>query len=177
MANWIHRTTFQFTPSNDPPLADQANWLSLGGDNPANITGSADPRDWTVVGDAVQLKAEVDLLPHKKADKIAAIDAKTRELISQGFTHAGKVFSLSASAQTNWLGVKNGYAAGLVYPYKWATKDDTEHYAFADEAEMITAADAAAATKTGHLNSGRDLKTAAIDAATIAALDLVVDNR
>jgi hypothetical protein len=117
---------------------------------------------------------------HLAANKIAratAVDTKTRSLIGAGFSHSTKQFSLSLSAQSNWLGVKAvAAAAGLPYPYPVATLDNSYHLA-ADEAEMLVMADAAMLAKGTAVASGAALKKQIEDAADQDALDLVVDTR
>jgi hypothetical protein len=112
-----------------------------------------------------------------KSHRKTEIDLKTQSLIGEGFTYGGEQFSLSLTAQSNWLGVLSvGAAAGLAYPYPVATMTN-DHYMAADVAEMIAMATAALTRKGWAVGVGAGLKKAIGDAADQTALDAVVDNR
>jgi hypothetical protein len=72
---------------------------------------------WIADGGTIQ---EFYTLDTAKTEKITAIDAKTRQLIAQGFTFNNKTFSLSEPAQINWLGMQ-GFKASLTFPFKVST--------------------------------------------------------
>lgn len=176
MANWIHRTTYQFLRSRDPDLADQVNWLNLGSQHPATITGSDDPSDWEVVGNLVQLKAEGTRLVTKKLAKVAAINNKTAGLISQGFSYGGETFSLSLQAQAN---LQDLYArrASLSWPMVVENINDTATVTLNDQTEGGAFYTAAYNTIVGHRATGKALKDQVRSASTIVELDAIVDNR
>lgn len=116
-------------------------------------------------------------LYNNKSEKNKQIDRKTQRLILSGFTYASKTFSLSPSAQINWIGLKQSADSGfLTYPVPVTTLGDQEH-------ELLNAADVTAFYATGlsviqgHLNSGRDLKVQVNAASNQTELDAVVDNR
>lgn len=128
-------------------------------------------------GDVVRLKNDAELLAENRPRRLAAVDARTAALISEGFTHAGKQFSLSLTAQANWLGVlSTGAADALTYPYPVATLGNAYHLA-ADAVEMATIASAAQTRKGWAVATGAALKMALNDAATLAELAAVVDTR
>jgi hypothetical protein len=104
------------------------------------------------------------------------IDNKTGELISLGFTYATKVFSLSANAQSNLLGVYTSKDL-LSYPFAWNVKDDSETYDIADATEMATFFMTALTYKKTQQDSGTALKTQVTACNTIAELELIEDNR
>lgn len=121
-------------------------------------------------------------LPDAKAVKNAAIDLKTRQLIAQGFLHSGKVFSLSAEAQSYWNGLGNLTANGLLtepddFPLTVNTLDDSNTHDIMTIAEAVTVFATAAATVKAHLASGTALKDQVRAATTTAEVDAVVDNR
>jgi len=113
----------------------------------------------------------------QKDAKANAVDVRTVQLIEAGFTYGGKQFSLSASAQANWLGVLTANAAaGLSYPYPVAALDNDYHLAL-DNAEMVAMAGTALTHKGWAVGSGAALKMAIKDATTQAELDAVIDVR
>lgn len=118
-------------------------------------------------------------LPRAKVRKYAAIDARTEELIADGFEHpsaSGDIFSLSDRAQRKM----NEYAletASLSYPLDVTTLDDGENVALADAAAVDAWHLTAVETVRGHVDSGMALKDSVRAAADIAAVDAVVDNR
>lgn len=107
--------------------------------------------------DAWLPKAAPPTLSQVKAERIAAIDAKTVELIGAGFQHAGKTFSLSMESQINWTNIGMNPTL-LTYPYEISTKDDSDVHAFADAAEVQAAYGVAVGTKEAHIGGGRDVK-------------------
>lgn len=111
-----------------------------------------------------------------KSVRYDEIDAKTGLLISQGFTHNGVVFSLSANAQANLLGVYSAREL-LTYPFQWNAIDDSSTYEIADAVEMATFFMTALATKKARQDSGTALKIQIRDAVSIEAVNLIVDNR
>lgn len=106
------------------------------------------------------------------------IDERTYELISEGFTYAGKIFSLSENAQTNILALDNTKDdPALAYPIVYNTIDDLDTYNVADATDLHNMYLTALATKKGHLDSGTSLKQQIRDAVDEAAVDAIIDNR
>ena len=62
-------------------------------------------------------------------DKIKEMDAETQNKIFEGFDFDDKRFSMSLSAQSNWLFLLNQHTAGTFPDEGWAiaTKDDDEY--------------------------------------------------
>lgn len=121
-------------------------------------------------------------LGNAKATKAAAIDARTRELIAAGFAYNGKVFSLSAEAQSYWNGLGNLTANGLLtepddFPITVNTLDDADTYGIANIADAVGLFANAAATVKTHLASGTALKDEVRAATTVAGVAAVIDNR
>ena len=119
---------------------------------------------------------DLTVLSELKEHRYEEIDAKTGELIFQGFVYSGVTFSMSTNAQSNLLGTYSAKEL-LTYPFAWNAKDDSSTYQIADAAEMATFFMTALATKKSHQDSGTALKTSVRDAVDIAAVNAITDNR
>ena len=131
----------------------------------------------TVVSDHVAL---FDLLPEYKLEKQHVIDARTTELLFQGFTYGGKVLSLSISAQSYWTNLyqaRNIMAAAGLFPLTINTLNDLDTYVVVSVADAEGLYQTALGTMTSRLASGTALKSQVRAAATKAEVDAVVDNR
>lgn len=131
----------------------------------------------TVVADHI---AAFDPLPEYKLEKQRAIDARTAELIFQGFTYGGKTLSLSISAQSYWTNLyqaRNIMAAGGLFPLTVNTLDDLDTYSVASVADAEGLYQTAVGTMTSRLASGTALKNQVRAATTKAEVDAVVDSR
>jgi len=111
-----------------------------------------------------------------KARKFNAIDARTTELISTGFTYATKQFSLSTNSQARLMG-SHQKKDTMTYPIAWNTIDDLDVYSVADAADLTGLYDAATNAYRVHIDSGTALKDSIRAAVDEAALALVVDTR
>lgn len=121
-----------------------------------------------------------DPLTRLKAQRYEQIDARTVELIFQGFTHAGKVFSLSLPAQSYWtnmLVAKDILTATGAFPLRVNTLDDTDAHNIADATEVVTFYATAVGTVKGRLGSGTVLKDQIRAATTVDEVEDVVDER
>ena len=183
MANVLNKNNFAYLTSVNTPQYLDGNWLI----NPnLSAVEGVDKRYWKIDGDTViemsqAEKDAVDLarLPELKEAKLAAIDAKTNQLIAQGFIFDGHTFSLSLNAQSNFMGIKVATEGGLLtednYPYELTTLDDEAYQlSWALKDAFFGSVLNAVAT---HLAYGRALKVAVKSATTQAELDLIVDNR
>lgn len=113
-----------------------------------------------------------------KAAKIAAIDARTEELISLGYTFAGNRFSLSIHAQTTLLGLdmtRNDPA--MVYPIEFNTLDDGGVQILNNATDAHNLYLTAVGTVRAHRDSGTAYKSLVRAATTLAEVDAVVDTR
>jgi len=118
------------------------------------------------------------LLDGAQARRYAEIDARTNELIAQGFVFGGKLFSLSDDAQVNIIGLDLSRDDQMMtYPINYGAKDSGDYLALPDSATVHGLYLTALGTKRAHLDSGRTLKTAVFEATTIAAVNAVVDSR
>jgi len=175
----MHRTTGTYLTSVNTPDYDPGTWVI----NPdtAPVAG-VDTRYWFIdTGDVIRemtvAEKEAAYLPTNKQARKQEVDVRTKQLIAEGFTYSATQFSLSLSAQSNWLGVLTaGAAAGLTYPYPVATLDNA-YYAAADAAEMVTLATAALTRKGWAVGTGALLKKSIEDAADQDAVDAIVDSR
>lgn len=136
-----------------------------------------------VLGDSFITEANVDTtvlnhvaitLADNKATKNLAIDTRTVQLIGAGFTYDSKTFSLSTSAQMNWVGLKT-LESLFTWPVDISTKDDNEYSLV--QANLDAFLDAGRLAIQGHLDSGRTLKVSVADAVDQTALDAVTDTR
>ena len=124
------------------------------------------------------LEPDFNNLTELKQWRYDQIDARTGELIKQGFQHQGKTFSLSQNAQINILGLDNAKDdPAMAYPIKYNTIDDLDSYDVVDAADVHTMYMAALGTKKAHVDSGTALKQQVRDAVDIAAVNAIVDNR
>jgi DNA polymerase I-like protein with 3'-5' exonuclease and polymerase domains len=106
------------------------------------------------------------------------IDARTGELIKLGFVYSGKTFSLSQNAQINILGLDNAKDdPALTYPISYNTIDDLDSYDVVDSNDIHSMYLTALATKKSATDSGTSLKKQVRDAADVAAVNAIVDNR
>lgn len=103
--------------------------------------------------------------------KINKIDAKTKALIEEGFDFDGKHFSLSSTAQMNWIALTMATAPAII------STDDSFPYTL-ETADAIRFFQGTARTVVQHrLQSGRELKLQVHAATTSAELDAIIDNR
>ena len=109
-----------------------------------------------------------------KATRVLEIDARTREIIADGFAFDGQQFSLSAQAQTNWLGLIS-LQSMFTWPVNVTTNANTE-YALA-QANINAFVGTGCATIADAIGSGRALKISVNAATNQTELDAVVDSR
>jgi len=111
-------------------------------------------------------------------NKLAAVDARTRELIAAGFTYDGHLFSLSEQAQMNIVGLKTPIDKGWIsVPHSVSTNDDSVEYALADATVYEEWYATAVGTIKAHYDSGRTLKKTMSACTTVAELAAVEDPR
>jgi hypothetical protein len=123
-------------------------------------------------------KPDPNVLAEVKDSRYTDIDIRTGELISQGFTYATKVFSLSQNAQINILGLDNAKDdPAMVYPIEYNTIDDLDSYNVVDATDVHNMYLTALATKKAHVDSGTALKQQIRDAVDIPAVNAILDNR
>lgn len=117
-------------------------------------------------------------LPGAKEAKFASIDTKTTALIGDGFSFAGKVFSLSLSAQSTYGGLYMiREEPSLSFPVNVNTIDDLDVHPLANSEEIRSFYLSAVATYRAHLDDGTALKDLVRSALTTAEVAAVMDNR
>jgi hypothetical protein len=106
------------------------------------------------------------------------IDSKTEEKILLGFAYAGKVFSMSANAQTNILALDNTRDdPAMSYPITYNTLDDLDSYNVVDSTDLHNMYLTALGTKKAWVDSGTQLKDAVRAAIDEQAVQAIIDNR
>lgn len=127
---------------------------------------------------AHKVGAPARVLEQARAEKLFAIDQRTKELIASGFSYGGKRFSLSQQKQMNIVG---SYTARLLpqytYPVRWNTIDDLDFHDVVDAAEIEVFFLTAMGNLRVYVGGDTTLKDAARAATTLAELDAVVDSR
>jgi hypothetical protein len=119
----------------------------------------------------------IDLNTYKDF-RFEEIDVRTEEKIKLGFSYAGKIFSMSANAQTNILALDNTRDdPAMSYPVGYSTLDDSEHYDVVDATDLHNMYLTALATKKAWVDSGTVLKDAVRAAIDENAVSLIIDNR
>ena len=121
-----------------------------------------------------------DALDLAKTEKIAEIDAKTSELIKQGFVYADKHFSMSDAAQRNWTALAAGLANDMLsFPMPVSTVDEATHLlGSANELKAFLAAYLIyQANPDEPLGSGRTLKELVTAAESVEDVGAIVDER
>ena len=113
----------------------------------------------------------------QKETRIIQIDARTQEIISNGFQFDGQMFSLSTNAQQNWTVLMVMLLAGkLTFPFKITSKDDGSYFV-QNLTDLSAFIDSAFYAVNYQLEYGRVLKAAVLAATTQTELDAVVDAR
>lgn len=127
-------------------------------------------------------------LDEVKAAKIIAIDAKTQELIKQGFSWQGNNFSMSQNAQLNWVSICAGLGKLIqinadgtlnpVVPVSTVTEGSGIILStLADITGFLGAYMTYQLDTTAPLSTGRLLKAMVDNCTTVAEVDAIRDNR
>lgn len=117
-------------------------------------------------------------LEEYKAARYEEIDAVTEERIKLGFSYAGKVFSMSANAQTNILALDNTRDdPAMSYPIEYSTINDDDNYFVVDSTDLHNMYLTALGTKKSWVDSGTQLKDAVRAAVDEQAVQSIIDNR
>ncbi len=127
------------------------------------------------------LAASYDGIIPLQETKNGEIDQRTSDLIAEGFQFpptTGLVFSLSAEAQTNLLGLESARLdPAFTYPVNWNSIDDEAVYAIPDADTAHSFYLTALGTIRAWKDSGTALKDQVRAATTPAEVAAVVDNR
>lgn len=128
-------------------------------------------------GKLVATEWTVSLDEHKQ-ERIDEIDARSRELISQGLEVApGVRISLSIPAQTNLQGIAIKRLLGEPYVPQPVSRLDGRTHTITDESELFRLARLMGARIKAVYEVGQDLRAAVLDAPTHEAVDAIKDTR
>lgn len=106
--------------------------------------------------------------------KLEAIDGRTDAIIDGGFDFDSNHFSLSAEAQTNWLGMATLHDS-LPWPFEVTTGANIGYLLTLENLGAFIAAGIAVIQKA--VSTGRVLKIQCVNAQTQADLDKIMDTR
>jgi hypothetical protein len=122
-----------------------------------------------------------DALPGYKRRRCLVIDARTQELIAQGFEFppsSGNRFSLSLAGQSKINGANQAREdPAFVYPVEWNMVDDSGTISITDAAMLHNFFLSALVTYRAVLDAGTALKNQIRVATSVAEVDAVIDNR
>lgn len=182
MANVLNRKTLEFHESVNTPEYPPDQWLI----NPDLSAVAGLPTwQWVVDGDSVrpptvdELAAmETSRLLAAKAERIAAIDAKTASMVTSGVEVApGRRVSTSLAATQNLQNLVLGVNLGVADLPQDISTVDGGCYTIVNTADMVRVAGVLAIHQRAALNAGRRLRTQVLAATTQAELDAIVDDR
>lgn len=181
MANWLHKTTLRYQGSEDPPIADQSNWIR----NPTLPAGVASWADVSVDGDTVRAPNEAELavqlankLAAAKVAKIAAIDAKTAALIENGSVRInGEDLSTRATQQISLLGIKAAVDAGIGSFPRDLSATDGSTYTCANQADFVRISGLVLGFVESRKASGRALRAQVLACTSLAEVAAIADGR
>lgn len=181
MANWLHKTTLVYRVSDDPPLAEQVDWIR----NPTLPPGVSSWSDVIVDGETVRAPNESEAtaqaaakLTAAKNAKMAAIDNKTAALIVKGIEVAtGKTISTTLPATQNLQNLWIGFQQGIVTLPKTVSTTDGGTYTIADNTDLIRIAGLLRDHQLGYLESGQTLRASVLACTTVAQVDAITDGR
>ena len=141
--------------------------------NPDIVTIDADPPQ----ADVDEFE-EAQQLSMVKASRFSTIDSKTDDLIAQGFTYNGKKFSLSLASQMKMMGAHEARDdAAMTYPIVWNTLGDDDVYAIQNSDDLHGFYLTGVGTVRARLDSGTALKNQVRNAATLAEVAAITDDR
>ncbi len=178
MANVVNRITKEIMLCVNTPDYPVEDWLI----NPPSLDDVANlgPEYFNIVGDDVVLKTESERnaldLNREKSRRFREIDVRTDDLIAAGFSYGGMTLSASIYAQARWT-AGNVERNLLTYPITVNDLADSGTYDIVDADDFHNLYLTAIATNKYHLDTGTALKNQIRDAATMAELDAVVDDR
>ena len=180
MGNVLHRQTKVYLTSVNTPDYDPADWLV----NPS-LPDGVPPERWVVDGDTVrgpnpQEAAAFDAadLQAAKRAKIAAIDARTSEIVQSGVEVApGKIVGTTLPATQNLQNLVLGVNLGtLDLPQDISTVDGGS-YTITGSGDLVRVAGLLTAHQRAALDTGRALRAQVLAATSIDAVAAVEDIR
>jgi hypothetical protein len=191
MATIVNKTTFQVLRSVNTPDYPTSQWLI----NPAGLsaleaasvpsmywklTAGGDDVEEMTAGEKTVVDDSAEYLDAEKDRRLEEINARTEELVEQGFEYpadSGNFFALDVGARENWSGLVQADDRGLLpFPQTVGTKD-FDDYVISDSTALANFYATALGTVKAHRESGQALRKQVRDATTRAAVDAVVDSR
>lgn len=148
-----------------------------------SIEGSFSDEDGSTLDGVINSLRGPSILDQFKMKKYAEIDAKTKDIIEQGFEFppdSGLIFSLSLEQQAT---INGAYTARELltsmsaYPLHWMTKDDSASVDLQDETDVTNFFLSGLAAIRTAKDSGSALKEQILTATSFAEVDAVIDDR
>ena len=174
----LHRTTKELRRSVNEPDYQLEDWIH--GPDLSAVAGY-DSRYWVISGDTVSLATgaiEAEVLAEAKAAKIAAIDAKTSQLIEDGrVTVNGEDISTRLTAQVSLTALQNLVSLGIAsFPQEWSATDG-QTYAITSQADFVRIAGIVTTFVMVKKAAGRALRFQVLACTTVAQVNAIVDDR
>jgi hypothetical protein len=182
MANVLNRHTLEYLPSVNTPDYPPADWII----NP-DMSAVADvPRwQWVIDGDTLRpadederAVLEAARIPDWRRERIAAIDARTKTIVTSGVEIApGKVVGTTIEATQNLQNLVLGVNLGtLDLPQDISTVDGGS-YTITGSGDLVRVAGLLTAHQRSALDAGRALRAQVLAATSIDAVNAVEDIR
>jgi hypothetical protein len=118
-----------------------------------------------------------ETLAELKQRRIDEVDARTAEIISDGFEFGGLVFSGSVESQSRILGAYAGRDNPAIYPIRWMTKDDKSYIDITDVNMLTAFFFTGLGTLKAKIDTGSNLKIAIIGAISEEEVNSITDPR
>lgn len=182
MADVLHRRTRELLRSVNTPDYPAVDWIA----NPDLSAVAGLPAwQWIIEGDTIRPPTASELaaiesanLPAAKAERIAAIDAKTAAIVTSGVEVAtGSRVSTSLAATQNLQNLVLGVNLGVLDLPQAISTTDGGAYTIVNTADMVRVAGVLAVHQRTALDAGRQLRAQVLAATTQAELDAIVDDR
>lgn len=182
MADVLHRTTRELLRSVNTPDYPAVDWIA----NPDLSAVAGLPAwQWIIEGDTIRPPTASELaaiesanLPAVKAERIAAIDAKTAAIVTSGVEVApGSRVSTSLAATQNLQNLVLGVNLGVLDLPQAISTTDGGAYTIVNTADMVRVAGVLAIHQRTALDAGRQLRAQVLAATSIDAVNAVEDLR
>ena len=178
----LNRTTKELRTSQNEPEYHESEWIH--GPDLSAVAGH-DPRYWVITGDSVTLATgnelaaiEAEVLAEAKAAKMAAIDAKSGQILTRGIEiEPGIWLSTTLAASQNLQDIWIGYQSSMpVFPVSISTLSGGA-YTVANITAFAAIMSAFGAHKRGTLEAGQALRAQVLACTTLAQVEAIVDER
>lgn len=178
----LNRTTKELRRSVNEPDYLIEDWIH--GPDLSAVTGY-DSRYWVISGDSVTLATgdalaaiEAEVLAEAKAAKMAAIDARSAQILTRGIEiESGVWLSTTLAASQNLQDIWIGHQQGIqVFPVSISTLSGGA-YTVANITAFAAIMSAFGAHKRGTLEAGQALRAQVLACTTVAQVNAIVDDR